>query len=592
MKKNITINLCGQLYAIDEDACNLLEQYLDNMKRYFSQREGGDEIADDIEHRVAEIFAELKEQGVEAISIEAVENIIHRIGNPEEMEDEGAEQPEAETQPATDAPDATTDNPEASTDHTHYGTPPPPPPHESGFTAFFKHRKLFRDPDDMMLGGVMAGVCKYFGGSDPLPWRILMVLLAFASLSTMGIIYLIAWALIPLASTAEERLLMRGKPINPQSLNEELMRCAGKANDYLHSPTVQSKASGCLGTLVNILLFLFKLACLFIVGCILLSGIFMTIILGMLTFGGATALVSINMVEPEFIQMLNTAHYLSWEMWGMAIAGFTCLGIVFYSLIRSFIKRPTDKNLSTGTRVTLIIIGLLSAVIFITLCTVMGLQVEQLEYNSNHQNGYYLKQHDRERLARNNWVVKALENSNDSGQLYFSENFADKGWISYLLLEKGAKATPMRVQIERTEYLKPGHYRLEALGWSQTPGAYLYIKQNDKVVATEELPVTDGNFEGNLQKMSRQELARTTFFSDSLTVEEWEQMQLNGFGAWSYVQSATFTHPGGKVQLGLTNMPQAVGLDKDYPQAWEFALHQFRIEPVEEMPQGKNVNRQ
>lgn len=52
MKKNININLFGTLYAIDEDACELLEDYLNNMKSYFAKREGGDEIADDIEHRV------------------------------------------------------------------------------------------------------------------------------------------------------------------------------------------------------------------------------------------------------------------------------------------------------------------------------------------------------------------------------------------------------------------------------------------------------------------------------------------------------------------------------------------------------------
>lgn len=53
MKKNIQINLFGTLYNIDEDACQLLENYLESMKRYFSTREGGAEIADDIEHRVA-----------------------------------------------------------------------------------------------------------------------------------------------------------------------------------------------------------------------------------------------------------------------------------------------------------------------------------------------------------------------------------------------------------------------------------------------------------------------------------------------------------------------------------------------------------
>ena len=67
MKKNITVNLFGTLYAIDDDACKLLEQYLDNMRSYFSKREGGDEITDDIEHRIAELFSELKTNGVEAL---------------------------------------------------------------------------------------------------------------------------------------------------------------------------------------------------------------------------------------------------------------------------------------------------------------------------------------------------------------------------------------------------------------------------------------------------------------------------------------------------------------------------------------------
>lgn len=87
MKKNITINMYGTLYAIDEDACKLLESYLDNMKSYFAKRDGGDEIADDIEHRVAEILSDLKAQGVEAISVQHVQDIISRVGNPEEMDD-------------------------------------------------------------------------------------------------------------------------------------------------------------------------------------------------------------------------------------------------------------------------------------------------------------------------------------------------------------------------------------------------------------------------------------------------------------------------------------------------------------------------
>ena len=146
MKKNITINLFGTLYAIDEDAYELLQKYEANMRSYYSHKEGGEEIADDVEHRIAELFAELRNQGIEAITIEQVEEIIHRIGDPQEME-EGNEK-EGETTSKASA--ATEEKPV---------------------------RRLYRDPEDKLLGGVISGICHYFGSNDPLPWRIVFVLL-------------------------------------------------------------------------------------------------------------------------------------------------------------------------------------------------------------------------------------------------------------------------------------------------------------------------------------------------------------------------------------------------------------------------------
>ena len=105
MKKNITINLLGRLYAIDEDAYELLKRYTDSLRSYFSRREGGEEIADDIEARIAELFDELKASGVQAITIEHVQDIIHRVGSPEEMESplssEGEEIPNGEERPSS-----------------------------------------------------------------------------------------------------------------------------------------------------------------------------------------------------------------------------------------------------------------------------------------------------------------------------------------------------------------------------------------------------------------------------------------------------------------------------------------------------------
>ena len=57
-----------------------------NIKSYFAKREGGEEIADDIEHRVAELLWQKKEQGAEAVSIETVKEIISKIGDPAEID--------------------------------------------------------------------------------------------------------------------------------------------------------------------------------------------------------------------------------------------------------------------------------------------------------------------------------------------------------------------------------------------------------------------------------------------------------------------------------------------------------------------------
>lgn len=177
MKKNITINLFGSLYAIDEDAYELLNQYQKNMQRYFSRQEGGEEIAEDIERRIAELFDELKASGVEAITIEHMQEIIKRIGNPEEM-----------------------DNPES--ENLSEGTEEP---HEGRKPKETIHKKLFRNPDDKMLGGVTSGLACFFG-IDPLWLRLLMILFAWFSLGTMIVIYLILWIITPEAQTPEDRL--------------------------------------------------------------------------------------------------------------------------------------------------------------------------------------------------------------------------------------------------------------------------------------------------------------------------------------------------------------------------------------------------
>lgn len=202
MKKNITINLFGQLYAIDEDAYELLSQYETNMRSYFSRREGGEEVADDVERRVAELFDELRAQGVMAITIEHVQDIIQRIGDPEQMAEE-------ETV--------------AGGESGHTGRHEKVPPYPGDDAKMSGERALFRHPTDRIGGGVIAGICAYFGWKDVTIWRLVFILLCIFTYAGFALVYLVFWLVVPEARTPEQRLRMRGESVNPNALNEEMM---------------------------------------------------------------------------------------------------------------------------------------------------------------------------------------------------------------------------------------------------------------------------------------------------------------------------------------------------------------------------------
>ena len=353
MKKNITINLFGTLYAIDEDACQLLETYLNNMKNYFSRRDGGDEIADDIEHRVAELFSELREKGVEAVTIEHVRDIISRIGNPEQMDNETDDSPADASAPESEGTSA---NADAAADNATVRK------NKKGFFS----RKLYRDPDDKMIAGVMSGLCHYFGANDPLPWRILLVILAIFSFMTVSVVYLALWAIVPEAVTPEERLQLHGQPVNPTTLNEEIMRAADKAQQFVNSPRVQNSARSFFGTLGQILLFCIKLLLLLILIPLAIGGIIFTIFLIIGTFVGWNVLVSSGAVNEFFQNALLANPAIELYFWLACIAGWIAICLLLFGLLRSLLVKSPERRLSVASRVTLIIAFVLSFATSIT----------------------------------------------------------------------------------------------------------------------------------------------------------------------------------------------------------------------------------
>src|SRR5688500_11613449 len=86
MKKIININFQGRVIPIEETAYDILKQYIESLRRYFANEEGRDEIINDIESRIAELFTDrLKTRN--CITDDDVNAVIISIGRPEELEE-------------------------------------------------------------------------------------------------------------------------------------------------------------------------------------------------------------------------------------------------------------------------------------------------------------------------------------------------------------------------------------------------------------------------------------------------------------------------------------------------------------------------
>ncbi len=98
MKKVININFQGRVIPIEESAYEELKNYTDSLRRYFAREEGRDEIINDIENRIAELFTErLKKQTEGCITDNDINEIIASIGRPEDFDGEGEESTTAGT---------------------------------------------------------------------------------------------------------------------------------------------------------------------------------------------------------------------------------------------------------------------------------------------------------------------------------------------------------------------------------------------------------------------------------------------------------------------------------------------------------------
>ena len=170
MKKIININFHSRVIPIEETAYDILQKYMDSLRKHFAAEEGGDEIVNDIENRFAELFSERLKNGVSCITDDDVNATITSMGRPEDFDQE-------ENTKST------------GTTGTQTGT-------FSEAKAEEPHRSLYRSENDKMLGGVCGGLAAYLR-MDSSVVRIIYALLILGSFGTALLLYIILWVVLP-----------------------------------------------------------------------------------------------------------------------------------------------------------------------------------------------------------------------------------------------------------------------------------------------------------------------------------------------------------------------------------------------------------
>lgn len=566
MKKNITINMLGRLYAIDEDAYGLLQQYIDTLRSYFAHKPDGKEIADDIEARIAELFDDLKAQGVEAINIQHVQDIITRIGDPKEMDEDEPKEEETAEQDEKQSEETSTVN-----------------RLKDEVVAYFDRlrksgKRLYRDPSDKKITGLLAGCARYFGG-DPLWWRLACVLLVFITFNTslssgmffhvtpftwtplwLVLIYFMISIITPVAQNPEDRLKMKGKDVTPQSLAQEVTEEHVQADIPQFR---QSGAIGCVGGFFKIILLLMK-------GFLILVCIFAGLVLVTLL---AALIVLLTMPDLfgdiEFATLYSSAVSPTLSV----VCVVSMAGVLFIPLycgIHSILSN-TKKLLPMGTPQRLLWTGVWTASLIVAIISgiAIGARISIAEekqgdmrheayIKANTHNGVFINKTDWDFLNQGGWYLLVAPSNREDHYTSNGEYYTGNQNVRYL---DGYSDWGLNYQVEREKTdVAPGTYTLSVVARTNGKGAYVYaIADGHKYMV--EIPA-NGNTSGNIWAEAQRRLSVADSLSSDPDRTYYQNIvdanDGNGYG-WNRIEIKNIRSTKGSVRYGVSTKSSFTG---------------------------------
>lgn len=448
MKKTFNINLAGYPFIIDEDAYNLLKDYLDTIRFAFVSNDDTGELAADIESRIAEILLEKEGRHNRIVTIEEISQVIERIGKPSDF----IEIEETSTQ------EIYQDSVEDQVRDEERPTPPPYEAPDQNQRNPFVRKKMFRDPQKAILGGVCAGLAAYLN-MDVTIVRLLTVLLFFLSASTVAIVYIILWIVMPEATTPLQRMQMMGEDPTMENIGRTV---ADKYRSYDNGMPGSSdnEPKGFLATAVSIMV-----KCLIILGLIVAVPIIIVLVAALIGCIIAVFVISIGIIGGGMFDSLAEGLMVLYILLAV-IGGTITIGVPIWLLIRKLWKNK-DFPVNPATQRAILIVWLIG-IAMVSVFTVKAVR-----------KGRQIDRHD--------WKVKTerlMELSSEEDEVEAEDFVIDENGIK-VIGKNGDKIiiTDEGVKISKGTQKKPEENPVDSL--SSTSESVIISEVTDSLTVTD-----------------------------------------------------------------------------------------------------------
>ena len=338
MNKTVNINLGGMFFHIDEDAYQKLTRYFDAIKRSLSNSSGQEEIIKDIEMRVSELLNEKQKSDKHVVGLKDVDEVITVMGQPEDYIIEE---------------DNNNNQNQSFNNHSNRSI-----------------KKLYRDKDKGMIGGVASGLGHYFGIDTV--WIRLILIISVWGFGTGVLAYIILWIVTPEAITTSEKLEMTGEPVNISNIEKKVREEFENVSDKIknvdydkYGNQIKSGAGKIGNSFGDFILSVFKVFAKFLGILLIMTGLttLIFLLIGVFTVGSS------SLIELPWSSFVEAGNFTDYPIWSFGLLMFFAVGIPFFFLTVLGFKllAPNMRSMGTIVKSTLLALWIIAVALAISI---------------------------------------------------------------------------------------------------------------------------------------------------------------------------------------------------------------------------------